>query len=115
MNEYNYSDRYSYMYFEQPTYDGYSSTYGGYYRLESSYSVNIEPQTKKLQKRQEMEANIPKRALMLEKFFDDHLPHLAHLSSGLWNIIAEYEGGVESSVLGDNITNTSSWSCCHIL
>ena len=61
-----------------------------------------------------MEANIPKRALMLEKFFDNHLPHLPHLPSELWNIIAEYEGGVESSVLGDNVTSTISWSWCSI-
>lgn len=62
-----------------------------------------------------MEANIPKRALMLEKFFDNNLSHLPHLPSELWNIIAEYEGGVESSVLGDIVTSTSSWSWCSIL
>ena len=88
--------------------------YGGY-SSGSSCTIDIESQTKKLQKRQEKEANIPKRALMLEKFFDNNLPHLPHLPSELWNIIAEYEGGVESSVLGDNITNTSSWSWCNIL
>jgi hypothetical protein len=108
--EYKYGERYGYRYMDEdlePINGGYSSG--------SSYSVNVESQTKKLQKRQEKEANIPKRALMLEKFFDDNLPHLPHLPSGLWNIIAEYEGRVESSVLGDNITNTSSWSCYHIL
>ncbi len=108
--EYKYGERYEDRYMDEdlePTYGGYSSG--------SSYSVNVESQTKKLQKRQEMEANIPKRALMLEKFFDDNLPHLTHLPSGLWNIIAEYEGGVESSVLGDNITSTGSWFWCNIL
>ena len=101
---YKYGERYRYTYMD---YGGYSSG--------SSYSVNVESQTKKLQKRKEMEANIPKRALMLEKFFDDNLPHLPHLPSGLWNIIADYEGGVESSVLGDNVTSTASWSWCSIL
>jgi len=68
-------------------------------------------------KAKEMKANISTRTLMLKKLFEEDisLSHLPHLSSKLWNIIAEYEGGVESSVLGDNITNASSWSCCHIL
>ncbi len=103
--EYKYGRHgYSHMY----QYSGYSSG--------SSYTIDVESQTNKLQKRKkEMEANIPKRALMLEKFFDNNLPHLPHLPSELWNIIAEYEGGVESSVLGDNVTSTSSWSWCSIL
>lgn len=58
-----------------------------------------------------MKANIPKRPLMLEKFFDNNLLHLPY---ELWNITAEYKGGVESSVLGNNVTNTSSWSWYNI-
>jgi hypothetical protein len=46
---------------------------------------------------------------------DISLSHLPKLPLELWNIVAEYEGGVESSVLGDNNTNTSSWSWCNIL
>jgi hypothetical protein len=104
--EYKYG-RYGYSHMYQ--YSGYSSG--------SSSTIDVESQTKKLQKRKEMEANIPKRALMLEKFFDNNLSHLPHLPSELWNIIAEYEGGVESSVLGDIVTSTStsSWSWCSIL
>ena len=101
--EYRYGERYGYRYMD---YGGYSSG--------SSYNVDVESQTKKLQKKA-MEANIPKRALMLEKFFDNNLPHLPHLPFEFWNIIAEYEGGVESSVLGDNVTSTGSWSWCSIL
>jgi hypothetical protein len=89
----------------------FESTYGEY-SSGSSYSIDAESQVKKIQKRKEMESNIPKRALMLEKLFDGNLPHLPHLPSEFWNIIAEYEGGVESSLLGDNVTSTSLWSWC---
>lgn len=69
------------------------------------------------QKEKEMKANIPARTSMLKELFDnDHsLSHLPKLPLELWNIVAEYEGGVESSVLGDNVTSTSSWSWCSIL
>lgn len=88
---------------------GYNSNASG-----SSHTYDIESQNKKLE---EMEANIPKRALMLKKLFDEDisLSHLPKLPLELWNIVAEYEGGVESSVLGDNNTNTSSWSWCNML
>ena len=90
--------------------------YGGY-SSGSSCTIDIESQTKKLQKRKEIEANIPKRALMLEKMFDDssHIPRLPYY---LWLIIAQYEGGVESSLLGDNndsVQDSSVWSWCTIL
>ncbi len=87
-------------------YYGYNSKVSG-----SSHTYDIESQNKKLE---EMEANIPKRALMLQKASDDILT-LPQLPSALWKEIAEYEGGVESSVLGENTTNTSSWSWCTIL
>jgi hypothetical protein len=61
----------------------------------SSCTIDIESQTKKLQKRKEIEANIPKRALMLEKMFADS-SHIPRLPYDLWLIIDEYEGGVES-------------------
>lgn len=53
-------------------------------------------------KEKEMKANIPARTSMLKKLFDEDisLSHLPKLPLELWNIVAEYEGGVESSVLG---------------
>lgn len=85
--------------------------YSSYYPSTNSVS------SKKAQKEKEMKANIPARTSMLKKLFDEDisLSHLPKLPLELWNIVAEYEGGVESSVLGDNTTNTSSWSWCNIL
>ena len=88
---------------------GYNS---GYYYLPDN-SIFIQ----KAQKEKEMKANIPARTSMLNKLFDEDssLVHLPNLPLELWNIVAEYEGGVESSLLADDTTNTSSWSCCNIL
>ncbi len=102
-----YIDRHGYPYGEYGS-GGYS---GNYYPSTNSVS------SKKAQKEKEMKANIPARTSMLKKLFDEDisLSHLPKLPLELWNIVAEYEGGVESSVLGDNTTNTSSWSWCNIL
>jgi|JI10StandDraft_1071094.scaffolds.fasta_scaffold871903_1 hypothetical protein len=95
---------------------GYGHIYNRYeyseYSLRSSCTIDIESQTKKLQKRKEMEANIPKRALMLEKLFDNDLPYLPHLPYELWFIVAEYEGGVESSLLGNDDNNVQDHNIC---
>jgi len=101
----------------------YGYGYGRYRDVESGGdSGNYYPSTnsvssKKAQKEKEMKANIPARTSMLKKLFDEDisLSHLPKLPLELWNIVAEYEGGVESSVLGDNTTNTSSWALCNIL
>jgi hypothetical protein len=45
---------------------------------------------------------------MLEKVSDD-IPSLPQLPSELWMLIAKYEGGVESSILGKVDDNTDSW------
>ena len=89
--------------------------------MEYGYSGSYYPSTsnvssRKAQKDKEMKANIPARTSMLKKLFDEDisLSHLPKLPLELWNIIAEHEGGVESSVLGDNTTNTSSWSWCSL-
>lgn len=112
---------------DEDDYMAYKYGYGryryGYRDMESGgYSGNYYPPTnsvssKKAQKEKEMKANISARTSMLKKLFDEDisLSHLPKLPLELWNIVAEYEGGVESSVLGDNTTNTSSWSWCNIL
>ncbi len=49
---------------------------------------------------------------MLEKMFADS-SHIPRLPYDLWLIIDEYEGGVESSLLGDNNDSgqdSSIWS-----
>ena len=61
----------------------------------------------------EMTENIPKRALMLERIFDTILS-LPKLPTALYMEIAEYEGGVESSVLLGN-ENENTDTCCTIL
>ena len=97
--------RYSYRY------DNYDDYGGNYYSSTNSVS------SKKAQKEKEMKANIPARTVMLKKLFDKDisLSHLPKLHLELWNIIAKYEGGVESSVLENNVTNKSSWYWCSIL
>ena len=65
-----------------------------------------------MQKAQELKANIPKKALMLQKASDDILS-LPQLPPELWKEIAEYECGVEPSLLGStqdtNESYCSSW------
>jgi hypothetical protein len=110
---------------DEDDYIAYKYGYGryGYRDMESGgysgnyYSSTNSVSSKKAQKEKEMKANIPTRTSMLKKLFDEDisLSHLPKLPLELWNIVAEYEGGVESSVLGDNNTNTSSWSWCNIL
>lgn len=53
---------------------------------------------KKLGKYKDLKSNIIERAIRLEKFSnqDSALPEFL---SGIWLIIAEYEGGIESSML----------------
>jgi len=84
------------------------------------YYIVMERQFREESKKaKEIKANISARTSMLKKLFDEDisLSHLPKLPLELWNIVAEYEGGVESSVLvvGDNNTNTSSWFWCNIL
>lgn len=64
----------------------------------------------------EIKANIPTRTLMLEKILNDILL-LPQLLSVLWKEIAEYEGSVKSSLLGEasNSNNNDSWVSCCIL
>jgi hypothetical protein len=81
---------------------------GGGYNSDSSNGAS----NRKAQKEKEIKANIPARALMLEELFYSEL-YLPQLPSAICSIIAEYEGGVESSVLGDNVAST--WSWCNIL
>ena len=115
-----------YMSYKYGGYRGYNGGYNGGYRdIESGsggysgnyYSSTNSVSSKRAQKEKEMKANIPARTSMLKELFDnDHsLSHLPKLPLELWNIVAEYEGGVESSVLGDNVTSTSSWSWCSIV
>lgn len=64
-------------------------------------------------KAKEMKDNISKRALMIQKVSDDII-FLPQLPLVLWKEIAEYEGGVESSLLGkaNNNNENDSWTCC---
>lgn len=110
-------DYYSYKYSRYGYREYHDLEYGS-----GGYSGNYYPSTnsvssKKVQKEKEMKANIPARASILNELFyeDISLSHLPKLPLELWNIIAEYEGGVESSVLGENTTNTNSWSWCNLL
>jgi len=72
---------------------------------------------KKLGKYKDLKSNIIERAIRLEKFSNQDLT-LPEFPSGIWLIIAEYEGGIESSLLGkidDNVQNNASYSWCEIL
>jgi len=65
-------------------------------------------------KAEEIKANIPKRALMIEKASNDILL-LPQLPPVLRREIAEYEGGVESLLLGEaenSNENDSGVLCC---
>ena len=79
-------------------------------------TIDIKSQTNEQLKAKEIKANIPKRALMLEKASDDIIS-LPQLPTELWKIIAEYEGGVESSLLGQMQDSSASGflSWCNIL
>ena len=92
--------------------DEYDREYGDGYSSNYSSSTNS-TSNKKAQKEKEMKANIPIRALMLNELFDDDLSllHLPKLPLELWNIIGEYEGGVESSMLGQGSDNADSFWC----
>ena len=84
--------------------------------LGANYTEVTESQAKKQQKAKEIKANIPKRSLMLEKVSSDILI-LPLLPSVLWKEIAEYEGGVESSLLGQEENSSTNGVCswCNIL
>ena len=84
--------------------------------LGGNYTEVIESQTQKSQKAEEIKANIPKRALMLEKASSD-ISSLPQLPSILWKEIAEYEGGITSSLLGQEESSSTSdlGSWCNIL
>lgn len=72
---------------------------------------------KKLGKYKDLKSNIIERAIRLEKFSNQDLT-LPEFPSGIWLIITEYEGGIESSLLGkidDNVQNNASYSWCEIL
>ena len=60
----------------------------------------------------ELENNIPIRAKMLKEIFDESL-FLPHFSFPLCKIIAEYEGGIESHLLGS--TSSDSCPCCAMM
>jgi hypothetical protein len=77
---------------------------------------DVERRIEVAKKEEEMKNNIPKRALMIKKVSDD-IPALPQLPEALWREIAEYEGGVESSLLGkaNNNNENDSWICCNIL
>lgn len=63
------------------------------------------------------ESDIFKRAIKLKKAFNNDLT-LPQLPSELWLIIAQYEGVVESCLLGqteDSSQNTSNYSYCEIM
>jgi len=87
----------------------YKGHHGLYPTNYGNSEIDIQVQmNKELKKLKEMETNIPKRALMLEKTSDD-IPFLPLLPSALWLEIAKYEGGVESSILGQVKDNNDGW------
>lgn len=86
-----------------------------YERQQDYYRATIEANEEKTKEQKERKDNIPKRAQMLETASDD-IVTLSQLPYVLCKEIAEYEGGVESSLLGEEQTNNNSfWSWCSVL
>ena len=93
-------------------------------RMEVYYSIKEESRKKykfeyKLlnqELKEEINSNIPIRARVLKELFDNNsqLSYLPELPFQLWCIISEYEGGVESSLLGEDSSN-DCFECCIIL
>jgi len=78
---------------------------------------NNDLESKKLDKLKEIESNISKRAIKLTEIFNDDLI-LSKFPSELWFIIAQYEGGVETCLLGrtlDSFQDNSNYSWCEIM
>jgi hypothetical protein len=115
MNYNNNTDRYGRL--QEISYEMRELSKTDYERQQDYYRAVREVNKAEAKKQKEMEANIPKRALMLEKVSSDTFS-LPQLPSVLWKEIAEYEGGVESALLGEEQTNNGSWcpwSWCSIL